>query len=160
MNAVTIATGNQWDLTSIDSYENNYSPGDGGILHIDTVIPVSQEVGDFIYQQLVEHEVPLWGRKVTLNEGVNGIDIYFYKPVSSVGMGSIGIAPMVLLALIVGAAIAAGILILVSVSAWKLSQIPAAEFTPIITAISALPWILGVGAVLLGGVLIFKVFKK
>jgi hypothetical protein len=159
MSANIIATGDQWNLTSLDSYESSFSPGDGGILHIDTVIPVSQDVGNFLYQQLVNYEVPMWGRKVALNENGNGVDIYFFKH-AGVGVQGIGLGPLALLAVIVAAAIAAGILILVIVAAWKLSQIPASEFTPIITALTALPWILGVGAVLLGGVLIFRVFKQ
>ena len=148
----TIAEGTSTDLLNIGQYESAYSPGDGGILHIETSEPVDPSALAWFQDQINSAGITLWGKQLVLNENGNGIDIYFdYPPVSGVG-----IAPLVLLAAIIGSAIALAILALVFVVVWKLMQIPADQFTPIIQGLAAIPWILGAAAVLLGGVLIYR----
>jgi hypothetical protein len=158
----TVATGTATDLANIGQYAEDFSPGDGGLLHIDTYYPVSQDVANWFQEQLDNYNIELWGNGIVINaDGADGIDIYFKvgqpQEVEVSGIGQEPLSTLAIMGIIVAAGIAVALIILASVAAWKLSQLPASDFTPIIQGLADLPWILVAGLVLLGGVLIYRV---
>ena len=143
-----VATGGATDLTQLGNYESAFNEGDRGVLEIGFNLPIPSDWAQGIKDNLISRGVELWGDGVSINQKT--AQVQFKK----------GIAPLVIIAI----AIAAVVVIIAIVVAWKLwnaggSQ-TAGGITSFFSGIGALPWIIGIGAVLIIGLLVWSYRPK
>ncbi len=133
---ILVAEGGASDFTALGQYEQDFAEGSRGVLRLETRLPIPGGASKFIDEQLSAKGVALWGNRIAISDTT--AEVYFEKR----------LAPLVIIAIAVAAAI--GIFALIS--AWKLYRVSEEVIKPPAEVgymgLAALPWIIGIGALL------------